>query len=212
MGRRPFLWQPNREGPARMNGAPATRAGLYAGFCPSHGCRRCGPGPPSIWDRRRRRPRAAYPRPRAGYPVPVGAGADAVWPCTPWGLPGRDCRQPRRWALTPPFHPSPVRTVNRPPSAGLFSVARAVARRLTPPDAFLLGSTVPCGVRTFLPGAAGRERPGPRRRPGRRACNVRAGPGDSCPGPLEKGERRRRALGERATPPRPPRGTARRLR
>ena len=31
-----------------------------------------------------------------------------VWPCTPRGLPGRPRRRERRWALTPPFHPSPV--------------------------------------------------------------------------------------------------------
>lgn len=55
----------------RLSAGPriATCAGLYAGFCPR---RRPSPpaagGPPSIWDRRRRRPRAAYPRPRAGNP------------------------------------------------------------------------------------------------------------------------------------------------
>ena len=28
-----------------------------------------------------------------------------VWPCSGRGLPGRDCHQPRRCALTAPFHP-----------------------------------------------------------------------------------------------------------
>jgi|GEM_PF-4102008 len=30
-----------------------------------------------------------------------------IWPCTARSLPGRICHQTRRWALTPPFHPSP---------------------------------------------------------------------------------------------------------
>jgi len=30
-----------------------------------------------------------------------------IWSCTTRSLPGRDCYQPRRWALTSPFHPLP---------------------------------------------------------------------------------------------------------
>jgi len=30
-----------------------------------------------------------------------------IWSCTTRSLPGHDCHQPRRWALTSPFHPSP---------------------------------------------------------------------------------------------------------
>jgi len=33
---------------------------------------------------------------------------ETVWPCTPWGLPGHSSHLKCRWALTPPFHPSPV--------------------------------------------------------------------------------------------------------
>jgi len=28
-----------------------------------------------------------------------------AWPCSRWGLPGRGHYCPRRWSLTPPFHP-----------------------------------------------------------------------------------------------------------
>jgi len=30
-----------------------------------------------------------------------------IWSCTTRSLPGRACYHTRRWALTPPFHPSP---------------------------------------------------------------------------------------------------------
>jgi len=33
-----------------------------------------------------------------------------AWPCSRWGLPGREGYPPRRWSLTPPFH------YHRPPS------------------------------------------------------------------------------------------------
>ena len=46
----------------------------------------------------------------------------------------------KRWALTPPFHPYPKKP-RRFVFCGTF-------RRVYPP--FLLGSTLPCGVRTFL--------------------------------------------------------------
>ncbi len=92
-----------------------------------------------------------------------GAECSAVWPCTPWGLPSRPGHPRRWWSLTPPFHPSPVprslpaclRRNDRQgsgPSAGLLSVALAVfAPDRVGDEAFPLGSTVPCGVRTFLP-------------------------------------------------------------
>src|SRR4051812_34546991 len=66
-----------------------------------------------------------------------------IWPCTARSLPGRICHQTRRWALTPPFHPSPRR-------AGLFSVALVVIP--TDRDARSLSGSLPYGVRTFLPG------------------------------------------------------------
>ena len=99
-----------------------------------------------------------------------GAECSAVWPCTPWGLPSRPGHPRRWWSLTPPFHPSPVPRslpaslsfLDSPakaggrqgsgPSAGLLSVALAVfAPDRVGDEAFPLGSTVPCGVRTFLP-------------------------------------------------------------
>jgi hypothetical protein len=41
----------------------------------------------------------------AGHTLLSGGGLAPVWPCSWWGLPGRDCRQSRRWSLEPPFHP-----------------------------------------------------------------------------------------------------------
>ena len=49
---------------------------------------------------------SSLPASLGGHPLPFGA--DAVWPCTPWGLPSRASHPARWWALTPPFHPSPV--------------------------------------------------------------------------------------------------------
>jgi hypothetical protein len=59
-----------------------------------------------------------------------------IWLARTGGLPGRSLSGYRRWALTPPFHPSPVpagtiRT--RRPSAGLLSVALDVTGGLHHP-------------------------------------------------------------------------------
>jgi len=62
-----------------------------------------------------------------------------VWPCTGRGLPGRGHCCPRRWSLTPPFHP------HTPARAVCFC---GPVQKLAPLQAlpgFLL-----CGVRTFL--------------------------------------------------------------
>ena len=72
---------------------------------------------PSIYERRCRRPPAAYPGTRAGSPQSC-----PVWPCSGWGLPSRSGHPVRWWSLTPPFHPYPVWTSHR---GGLFSVALA---------------------------------------------------------------------------------------
>jgi hypothetical protein len=83
----------------------------------------------------------------------------ATWPYTPWGLPGRSRRRERRCALTAPFHPLPRRPGRR---AGLLSVARAICTEPTVSGAdavFPLGSTAPCGVRTFLTADADKRRP-----------------------------------------------------
>ncbi len=59
----------------------------------------------------------------------------------------------RRWALTPPFHPYLRDQGLEKPRRRLFSVALSVAGSIShkTPRAFLLGSTAPCGARTFLP-------------------------------------------------------------
>jgi len=55
-----------------------------------------------------------------------------------------------RWALTPPFHPYPLRVAMNSPAGGLFSVALSVPWQINLPRAWELPSTLPCGVRTFL--------------------------------------------------------------
>ena len=57
------------------------------------------------------------------------AVAGTIWLARTGGLPGRSLAGYRRWALTPPFHPSPVPEDLRP-SAGLLSVALDVAAGL----------------------------------------------------------------------------------
>ena len=61
--------------------------------------------------------------------------------CSRWGLPSREPHCPRRWSLTPPFHPRPAH-------------ARQSTSLLRFPSGFPacpLGSTALCGGRTFLP-------------------------------------------------------------
>src|SRR3712207_9234100 len=69
------------------------------------------------------------------------SGAGTIWLARTGGLPGRSLAGYRRWALTPPFHPSPVPDGVTPPrpSAGLLSVALDVAAgfRLTAPRALV---------------------------------------------------------------------------
>jgi len=70
--------------------------------------------------------------------LPVGAAPtmsgdpDKIWLARTGGLPGRSLAGYRRWALTPPFHPSPVPDGVTPlrPSAGLLSVALDVTAGL----------------------------------------------------------------------------------
>lgn len=133
------------------------------------------PVPPSIWDRRHRRPRAAYPsrdtRGQRAAPPERSAGLCGLAPrgvCLAATVAGR------AGGLLPHRFTHHLCGRGRPPSAGLFSVAHAVAPLAR--DAFPLGSTVPCGVRTFLPGT--RPKALPRRRPGRRVHKKRAGAGD----------------------------------
>ncbi len=79
-----------------------------------------------------------------------------VWPCTPRGLPGRARRRTRRWALTPPFHPSPVPADRKRsgPAIG-WSALCCTCRRPVAGEPVLRRprcwrGAVPCGVRTFL--------------------------------------------------------------
>ena len=63
-------------------------------------------------------------------PEPEGPGT--IWLARTGGLPGRPLAGYRRWALTPPFHPSPVPGRSEP-SAGLLSVALDVTGNLRRP-------------------------------------------------------------------------------
>ena len=87
---------------------------------------------------------------RAGRPPPA-------WPCSRWGLPSRP-GHPGRWcALTAPFHPYLCTGSEEPVPSAVCSLLRCPAGR---PD-WVLPSTVPCGVRTFLgTGHAGPRPPG----------------------------------------------------
>ena len=103
----------------------------------------CGPeGPrrPSIWERRHRRPRAAYPGARAGSPR-----THPVWPCSRWGLPSRAGHPARWWSLTPPFHPYRPCPAARPAVCSLWHCPAGH-------PGWALPTTAPCGVRTFLGG------------------------------------------------------------
>ncbi len=95
--------------------------------------------------------------------LPVGAaptspaalsGAGTIWLARTGGLPGRSLAGYRRWALTPPFHPSPVPDGATPlrPSAGLLSVALDVAAGLHRTAPRVLGPS----------GLSGREKTRPR--------------------------------------------------
>ena len=91
-----------------------------------------------------------------------------IWSCSAWGLPSHRRRR-RCWcALTAPFHP--YRSDHEAPAAVTQSgILPAVYSLLHFPSrlrAWGLPSTLPCGVRTFLPGRT--VLPGhPRRSPDR---------------------------------------------
>ena len=83
----------------------------------------------SVWDGRRRPPRAAYPRLTVAGAFGVGHTSPLIWPCSDWGLPCRSLLPGARWALTPPFHPYLTR-VRR-------SVFCGPVRRLSAPRRYL---------------------------------------------------------------------------
>ena len=158
-------------------------------------------GRSSIWDHRRRWPRAAYPRTRTGRPRTsaqvVGRSPPPFWPCSGWGLPSRPGHPGRWWSLTPPFHPY------RPGGPAVFSLWHCPAGR----PGWVLPTTPPCGVRTFLGTVAGTATVQPARpphRPGYAAsCDLRdtPRPGGSrwrgCGPTLEAGPAAYEAAGRR---------------
>ena len=87
-------------------------------------------------------------RGRAAPWIPEGTVAPA-WPCSRRGLPGRGHCWPRRWSLTPPFHPDPGSR-----RGGLFLWP---CPRVAPPGDY----PAPCSVERGLSsaGRAGRDRP-----------------------------------------------------
>jgi len=74
-----------------------------------------------------------------------------IWSCTRWGLPCRWCRH-QRGALLPHHFTLTAIPASRE-CGGIFSVAlsRAPATPADGLDGWALPTTVPCGVRTFLP-------------------------------------------------------------
>ncbi len=103
-------------------------------------------GRSSIWAADLSAARAANPGLECSEQLLVPA-----WPCSWRGLPGRGHCCPRRWSLTPPFHPS-LRLTYPQQAASKLSVWRfvSVARsgRLPRPGSF--PGAMLCGVRTFL--------------------------------------------------------------
>ncbi len=91
-----------------------------------------------------------------GLPGVHGTGSPPpAWPCSRWGLPSRP-GHPGRWcALTAPFHPYLCAGSGDPTPSAVCSLLRCPAGR---PD-WVLPSTVPCGVRTFLEPVPPRDGP-----------------------------------------------------
>ena len=84
----------------------------------------------SVWDGRRRPPRAAYPRlsPRERE-IGVGRTSPPIWPCSDWGLPCHRCYQRRGGLLPHRFTLTLRHPLTRASRGGLFSVALSVALR-----------------------------------------------------------------------------------
>ena len=88
---------------------------------------------------------------------PGGGASGTFWLARTGGLPGRSLAGYRRWALTPPFHPSPVSRRSPRPSAGLLSVALDVAtglRRVAPRVVSPSGLCYESGLCSTPPGLA----------------------------------------------------------
>ena len=78
----------------------------------------------------------------AGRRAPSGVRRPS-WPCSRWGLPSRPSHLGRWWSLTPPFHPYRPWPKPRPAVCFLWHCPAGH-------PGWVLPTTLPCGVRTFL--------------------------------------------------------------
>lgn len=139
--------------------AAARESPAVAGNTP-RGWPRCGTGRSvsrilwwrsSIYGDRCRAPPAAYPRARAGSPRTLARVVVAhrpSWPCSTWGLPSLRSHLRSWWSLTPPFHPHPHSHEPRGSSEPLAVCSLWHCPAGCP--GWVLPTTLPCGVRTFL--------------------------------------------------------------
>ena len=114
----------------------------------------------SIYGGRCRAPPAAYPRARAGSPRTLARAVVAhrpSWPCSTWGLPSLRSHLRSWWSLTPPFHPHPHSHEPRGSSEPLAVCSLWHCPAGCP--GWVLPTTLPCGVRTFLDASRHRDRP-----------------------------------------------------
>ena len=131
-------------------------------------------------------------------PEPEDSGT--IWLARTGGLPGRPLTGYRRWALTPPFHPSPVPGRSEP-SAGLLSVALDVTGGLRHPVPRVLSPS----------GLSGPEASGPRESGLFSAPRLCSGRSDGSDGPSlkriippDRGRRGRSSWGSGVSRPCPP--------
>ena len=162
MGVPPPTRRPRTRGVARPTPPPGTgpggggggvQVGRYAGFW--GGARGGPPARSSLWDARRRAPRAVDPEIVAGRASPFSLSdlaPDGVYLAARVAT-GTGALLPHRFTLTRVPGPEGPSFGGAETPGGLLSVARAVALRAQP-----LAGILPCGARTFL----GRRRRRPR--------------------------------------------------
>ena len=109
----------------------------------------------SVWDGRRRPPRAAYPRFTVAGGIGAGRTSPLIWPCSDWGLPCRRCYQ-RRGGLLPHHF---TLTLRRLRTLGRFAFCCPV-RRLAAPRRYLAVCPVELGLSSDAEAPATIE-PGP---------------------------------------------------
>ena len=144
-GRAPPKRPPPRRGPGRRGSGhkPSSVTLLPGGWS-------------SVWDVRRRTPRAAYPRLTVAGVVGAGRTSPLIWPCSDWGLPCRRCCQRRGGLLPHPF----TLTRRRLRALGRFAFCCPV-RRLAAPRRYLAVCPVELGLSSDAEAPATIE-PGPR--------------------------------------------------